>query len=164
VRLRRLAWFGSVLLAVALLLLAVQSLLDWNDERRDLARKATWTTSSNYPSGGCSSPEQVCVQGVNYFFHTGMEQNPSIVFDLGGRKGISRVVVGNRLDCCPERAVPLVVSVSDDQKTWREVARKTESFTTWQAKFPRVRARYVKLHVAGGAMILHLSRVRILPS
>jgi hypothetical protein len=161
--LRRVTWVAGVLMTLAVALFAVRTFRDWNTERRDLARRATWSTSSTSAWGTCSSPAQECAQ-LGYFFHTNQERDPWIVFNLGARRSIARVVVENRQDCCFERAVPLVVSVSDDQKTWREVARRAETFTTWEAKFARVRARYVRLQVKGGAMILHLSRVRILPS
>jgi hypothetical protein len=162
VRVRRAIWALAALVATAVIGLGVHAALAWNEERRDLARKATWTTSSIYPIGSCVSPAQTCDEGINFFFHTNQEANPWVRFDLRGRKSISRVVVMNRLDCCHERAVPLVVEVSDDEKQWREVARRTESFATWRTSFPRVRARYVRIRTLGPAMILHLSRVRIL--
>ncbi|HVR19725.1 MAG TPA: discoidin domain-containing protein, partial [Polyangiaceae bacterium] len=162
-RSRRSIRLGGVALALAILVFAVFQTLAWNENRRDLARRAAWTLSSNYPVAGCRSPAQICTESPNYFFHTLQEKNPSVTFDLRSKKGISTVVVENRLDCCPERAVPLVVSVSDDQKRWKEVARRRDTFTSWRAKFPRLRARYVRVHAEGEAMILHLSRVRILP-
>ena len=159
----RLIRFGGLAVAFTVLALAVLQTLDWNEQRRDLARRARWTTSSIFAVGGCPSPAQTCPEGPSYFFHTLQEKNASITFDLRSRKGVSSVIIDNRLDCCHERAVPLVVEVSDDQKTWKEVARHKETFTRWRAKFPRVRARYVKIHAVGDASILHLSRVRILP-
>jgi hypothetical protein len=128
----------------------------------DYAEGAAWTTTTTFPFGGCKSPEQTCKGGDKYFFHTQTEENPAIVFDLRARKTISRVWVENRRDCCAERAVPLVVLVSTNQKSWKEVARITTEFEVWRAIFPEVRARYVKLMVENTA-ILHLAEVRILP-
>jgi hypothetical protein len=159
VRLVRLGGLALVLFAVAMV---VRLILEWNDERRDFAPRATWTLSSDANAGGCRSPAQACPEGPSFFFHTGLENDPSITFDLGREKGLSRVIVENRLDCCGERASPLVVEVSSDRKKWRQVARREGYFTTWRAKFPRLRARFVKIRVPGNS-ILHLSRVRILP-
>jgi len=72
------------------------------------------------------------------------------------------VLVDNRLDCCRERAIPLVVEVSTDQKEWRQVAVRHQLFDTWRADFPRVETRWVRLSVPRKTF-LHLSRVRLLP-
>jgi hypothetical protein len=72
------------------------------------------------------------------------------------------MIVENRLDCCGERARPLVIEISSDRKKWTQVVRHDDFFTTWRASFPRVRARFVRVRVPGSG-ILHLSRVRILP-
>ena len=162
-------WARRVLHVAVLLGLVVGSVwgvrtaLRWNYEKTDLAPRATWTLSSNYAVGGCKSPEQHCVGGENYFFHTGQEPDPWIRFDLGKERRISAITVENRRDCCPERANPLVVAVSVDGKKWTEVARHTGAFTEWSKRFPSTKARYVKLHVPGTATILHLARVRIFP-
>jgi hypothetical protein len=136
---------------------------DARREKSDLAPKATWVASSDFGIGGCKSPKQHCKGGENYFFHTLQENDPTITFDLGKARAFSGVEVMNRLDCCTERADPLVVEVSTDGTTWKEVGRHKGSFTTWSAHFSEVRARYVKLHVPSPAGVLHLSRVRIIP-
>jgi len=133
------------------------------ERRSDLAPKATWKTSSNYPVGGCKSPEQMCAGGENYFFHTNLETNPWIQFDLRKERDVSGVEIENRLDCCTERANPIVVEVSDDQRHWKQVARHSGDFTTVRLKFSTVRARYVRVVVPQQSAILHLSKVRIYP-
>ena len=163
IRTLRVVRLGGALLVLAVLAIAVTKAMAWNEERRDLARRASWTVSTPYvAAGGCTSPKQVCAESPNYFFHTLQENNPFVVFDLGRERAFSEIVVENRLDCCNDRAVPLVVEVSSDQHKWREVARHDKPFTTWRDDFPRVRARWVRLRIRGIG-ILHFSRVRILP-
>jgi hypothetical protein len=70
--------------------------------------------------------------------------------------------VTNRDDCCLERAVPLVVEVSDDRKKWRTVARRADSFREWEGKFAPLKARYVRLRVDRHS-ILHLAKVSVRP-
>jgi hypothetical protein len=135
----------------------------WRERSNDLAPKATWTASSNYPQGGCKSPEQQCAGGENYFFHTTQETNPWVQFDLHKKREVSGVEIDNRLDCCTDRANPIVVEVSNDQRKWRQVARHSGEFTTLRLKFATVQARYVRLVVPKQAAILHLSKVRIFP-
>jgi hypothetical protein len=84
------------------------------------------------------------------------------VFDLHRVQSLSAVVVDNRLDGYAERAVPLVVQVSIDQKHWKTVATRKEEFKSWRADFPTEDARWVKLYVARRDF-LHLARVRLLP-
>jgi hypothetical protein len=141
----------------------VRTMLRWSEEKTDLASRAAWTLSSSYAVGGCTSPQQRCVGGENYFFHTGLEADPWIRFDLGKERRVSGISVDNRRDCCPERADPLVVAVSVDGKKWTEVARHTGSFTEWRTRFPSAKARYVKLHVPAPSAILHLATVRLFP-
>lgn len=157
-RLLRLGGLAFVFLTIGIV---ITRTLAWNDERRDLATRATWTTSS-LALGGCRSPAQTCKESPGFFFHTQVESQPFVTFDLRRERSLSRAVVENRLDCCPERAVPLVLEVSSDQKSWKTIARRDEIFTTWRVSFPRVRARFVRLRLNGTGM-LHLSRVQLLP-
>lgn len=78
-------------------------------------------------------------------FHTQNETNPWITIDLGESKTVRMVEVTNRSDCCAERAVPLSVELSDDNRNFREVARRNANFSSWTAKFKPRRARYVRL-------------------
>ena len=95
------------------------------------------------------------------FFHTREQANPWVEFDLERTVPISRIVVANRTDCCQERAIPLTIETSVDRRTWREIARRDDSFVTWDKTFLfRPHARYVRLrsmHVAA----FHLARVEI---
>ena len=80
--------------------------------------------------------------------------------DLGKALQFSRVEVQNRSDCCEERAIPLAIEISKDGKKWKEVARKTELFTVWNADFDPVKARYVRTR-ALSRTFLHLVRVSV---
>lgn len=94
------------------------------------------------------------------FFHTNEAESPWVEVDLGEVRAISRVTVTNRVDCCQERAVPMVVSVRGETGAARDVARKTEPFDTWEATFATTRARYVRLTVPRRTF-LHLRNVEV---
>jgi hypothetical protein len=128
-------------------------------ERSDLAPGKPWHASSQLV-GICVSPAQQCSESTGYFFHTTEELNPWIEFDLGVPRRVSSVQVDNRKDCCPERAIPLIVEVSADHRNWRQVARQDAEFTTWSAAFTPVQGRWVRLRVLNRTF-LHLDRVRI---
>jgi hypothetical protein len=131
--------------------------------RRDLAVGKPWRASSKYGfGGGCQSPEQTCPENVGYFFHTEEERSPWIEFDLGAARSFSVVRVEDRIDFISDRAVPLVIEVSENHRTWRAVARKETEFVTWRASFATVHARWVRLR-ADKKTWLHLYRVRIAP-
>jgi hypothetical protein len=158
---RRLLRLGVVMAGVGLLYLAGTLVADRVERAHDLARGKPWAASSRYPTYGCTSPAQECENSDVYFFSTDLEENPHIDWDLGKPQAVSGVRVDNRVDCCSDRAVPLVVEVSLDHVTWREVARRTEEFTTWKARFAPAQARWVRLRIPRRTL-LHLVRVRIL--
>ena len=160
--LRRSLAIGSALGLVAAVLLGTVVYGSWREVQNDLARGRPWRASSSYGAGGCKSPQQSCPDGPDYFFHTAEEERPWIEFDLGSPQIIGAVRVENRKDCCTERAAPLSVEISTDQKQWREVLHKQDNFRSWKGEFTPVRARYVRLRATRRVM-LHLSSVRILP-
>src|SRR4029078_11522553 len=94
------------------------------------------------------------------FVHTEEEAEPRIEMDLGSAHTVSGVFVKNRDDCCRDRAVPLVVELSTDRKTWRLIARRVDAFSTWTESFSSVRARYVRLRVERKS-VLHLEKVEV---
>lgn len=121
-----------------------------------------WEASSKFPAEkGCESPHQECAE-TRFFFCTDNENRPWIRFDLGKTRSVSRVTVKNRTDCagCAERAVPLVIEVSEDGENWKEIARQAETFEEWKAKFPPAQARWLRLR-AEKRTFLHLQQVRI---
>ena len=126
---------------------------------RDLAAGKPWTASSAWVS--CIPEKRNCGglrSGV--FFHTNMEHEPWLRIDLGAEHELQRVELNNRLDCCQERAVPLIVELSKDGTSFRTVARRDEVFEVWRAKFPPERARYVRIRVQRYSA-LHLERVDV---
>jgi hypothetical protein len=151
-----------VVVLVVLAVFAVNALKKHAEESSDLARSASWQTSSSGPECSCKSPAQSCAECPNFFFCTAEQRHASIVFDLHRVQSISTIEVENRRDCCSERALPLVVQVSSDQKDWKTVATRKRDFDTWRETFPTEQARWVKLYV-GKRNFLHLARVRLLP-
>ena len=127
----------------------------------DLAKGNPWHTSS---VGIECHPEKSECGGTttDILFHTRLEQNPWFEYDFGAPRAFSSLKVQNRSDCCGDRAVPLVVEVSDDDKHFREIARRADEFTTWRPSFPTQHARYLRLRVARES-ILHLEAVQVHP-
>jgi hypothetical protein len=91
-------------------------------------------------------------------FHTELEDEPSVTIAIG-QNTIRRVVVVNRI-AHRERALPLVVETSDDGKTYREFARRTQVFEKWTAKGAPVTARFVRLRTPKRTY-LHLNEVSV---
>lgn len=81
-------------------------------------------------------------------FHTDLELRPWVEWEFGQPTRLREVVVSNRSDCCDERALPLVVEVSDDHTRWTQVARRTEPFgANLTIAFTETSARYLRLRV-----------------
>lgn len=158
---RRIFRTGGLFVLFAVVLVLALTARAWQDRERDFARGRPYHTSSQYPGVGCKSPDQDCPESPFFFFHTMEEDRPWIEIDLGGKKHFSAVRIVNREDCCGERAVPLVVEVSNDHKNWREIARRDDTFNTWTKDFPPVSARYVRVSLTKKG-ILHLRRVAVL--
>lgn len=152
---------GALLLLLLLGALAVFQAARARDER-ELLRHARWEASSVGDGLGCQSPAQECEESPEFFVHTQDEAEPWVRFDLGTRRTFSELEVRNRADCCTERAVPLIVEVSDNEQSWREVLRRQDDFSSWKASFPKVTARFVRLRV-GRSTNLHLKAVRLYP-
>ena len=93
-------------------------------------------------------------------FHTAWEENPWIEFNLGKPTPIHHIEAHNRVDCCQERAVPLVAEVSNDRVQWRQVGRRDSAFSVWKLTFPPASARFVRLRVPRPT-IFHLKGVVI---
>jgi hypothetical protein len=162
IRFRRILFAGCGVFALLVVFVVVRAVDSALETTRDLARGARWWASSSQVVG-CTPPLQECPQSPQFFFHTVQENDPWLMLDLGRVRPMSSIVVKNRVDCCSDRAVPLVVEVSVDQKTWRVVAKREATFDTWRATFPRTSAQYVKFHVPKAGSILHLKSVRVLP-
>jgi hypothetical protein len=150
---------SGALLVAAALLFGLWSVLNKLTQGPDLALGKPWRASSS--AYECHPQQNECGGAHSaMFFHTTEEDSPWVEFDLGSPQKLGRVQVVNREDCCPERAVPLVVEVSDDRTHWRSVARATESFRDWEMSFDPVKARYLRLRVDRRSL-LHLVRVSV---
>ncbi len=150
--------FGLALLTLALTVGAV-TLVQRLTTKPDLAAAKPWRASSSLDT--CRPQEHYCASArTDIFFCTVEESNPWVEIDLGKPSAFSRLEVTNRSDCCPDRAAPLAIEVSLDQKTWREVARRTDTFSVWTAKFKQQNARYVRLR-ALRRTILHLEKIAV---
>ncbi|HLV66562.1 MAG TPA: discoidin domain-containing protein [Polyangiaceae bacterium] len=159
---QRLLRLGLVAAVLVLIGFAGFMVRDRAEAARDLAAGKPWRTSSTYPIAACKPPMQECDESPHFFFHTNEEKDPWIEFDLGSVQRIGSIRIENRGDCCTDRAVPLVVEASTDQKQWRVLARREEKFSNWRALFDPVEARWMRLRVDKKSL-LHLKSVRILP-
>jgi hypothetical protein len=110
----------------------------------NLAEGKPFRTSSSWSGWAACQADGSC---SDIIFHTDEQSNPWFEYDLGAPKKVHRVEIKNRDECCHERAVPLIVEVSNDRNNWTEVARRDTEFSTWTAKFPTRTARYVRLRV-----------------
>jgi hypothetical protein len=148
---------GLVLCVVAAALFMGNSALQHALQGPDLLANKPWHTSSKLFE--CHPKDMECGGARSaMFFHTNDDDKPWVEFDLGSPQKIARVEVINREDCCLERAVPLVVEVSNDHNTYQEVARRVETFREWETTFPPVSARYLRVKVDRRST-LHLVRV-----
>jgi hypothetical protein len=159
-RVQRLTRVGALVLLVFVALPLAFLTVDWSEKRRDLALGKSWKTSSTW-GPQCTSPAQKCVDTPGMFFHTNDDDSPWVMIDLGSKKQFSEVRVWNRTDCCPERAVPLVVEVSSDKKQWKELGSRRDVFSTWKVTFSPVKGRFVRVR-ATRKTYLHLSGIRVL--
>jgi hypothetical protein len=163
-RLERLLFLRAIRSGVALGLLAgALGLAIWGLSRLTrppelLAGKA-WRASSSYKN---YNPRTRVVDGnsTEIFFHTGEEINPWVEFDLARPEKVKSFAIQNRSDCCSERAVPLVIEVSQDRERWKEVARKNEDFSLWTGKIGPQDARFVRVRALRKTW-LHLENVRV---
>jgi hypothetical protein len=125
---------------------------------KDLARGRSWTASSS--DQGAAISGRLRNGDAAFFFHTIQEQGPFIEIDLEHTRTIRRVVVANRKDCCPARALPLVLEASEDRKHWKPLGRRERPFSRWKASFDPTRARWLRLSVPRVTW-LHLQNVAV---
>jgi len=153
--------YQANLLALALVVGAA-TLLVANLHRKaapTLTKDALVTLSSRDPS----SPDPAHVIDGDTFqlgFQTQSQQGPWVQLDLGSEKLVHHVVVYNRLDCCRERAVPLVIKLSHDGSSFTQVARVEDPFDRWDAKIPPQNARFVRAELLKFD-ILHFNEIEV---
>lgn len=158
---RRQLAIGTFAVTVCLVAAIVGRLLMIHLAPTDLAAGKPWTASSKWAE--CHPEQNECGKfPTRVLFHTHHEQSPWFQIDLGAPTTFSSATVVNRQDMGMPLALPLAVEVSDDGKAFREVARRTDHFSTWLATFPPQTARYFRLRV-DRLSTLHLEAVRVHP-
>jgi hypothetical protein len=130
-------------------------------EKKDLAKGVPWHTSSTAAVCHPEKPECGEVQTA-ILFHTNLEKEPWFEYDFGAPITFSSLTVKNRSDYGPERAVPLVAEVSNDDKSFTEIARRDAVFSVWKPSFTPQHARYLRLRIARDSM-LHLEAIKVHP-
>jgi hypothetical protein len=159
-RLRALRWIRLAIIPLLGMCLALTTLA-FLPEKPNLAKDKPWRTSS---SAAQCDPKQGMCAGVRtlILFHTNYENNAWFEYDLGAPLRFSSMTIRNRSDGESERAVPLIVEVSNDGTTYREVARRNTDFAQWKPDLGPQEARYVRLRVPRPTYF-HLEEVKIHP-
>ena len=149
-----------VALVVVFAVVPIVLLLALRPEKPDLAKGKPWHTSSVLAE--CHPEKSECAGAqLDIIFHTKEDPSPWFEYDFGSPLAFSSLTVQNRSDYS-DRAVPLVVEVSNDDKKFSEIARRTDTFSTWKPSFPTQHARYLRLRVARQSM-LHLEAIKVHP-
>jgi len=138
---------------------------DWlrQDELRnaDSLKKANKPTPQQDAIGACDG-----IKDGQWGFHTQNENNPWWRIDLGQSMPLDRMVLYNRTDLA-ERASRLIVSLSDDDKDFKQIYQHDgTAFFGYSDKKPLLiklagaKARYVRLQLPGKSYF-HLDEVEI---
>lgn len=160
-RARKLMGIGAVIVVAIAISAVTTSVVARVAAPVDLAKGRPWTASSKLTD--CHPDREECGGAKTaIFFHTLEEENPWVQIDLQTAQSFSSATIENRLDVALERAIPLVLEVSTDGVTWKEVARREKKFEKWKPSFPTQTARFVRAKVPRRS-ILHLTAVRIHP-
>jgi hypothetical protein len=125
----------------------------------EFARTGTFETSSAFP-GYVQRGLMAMEHPRRPLFHTWEEDTPWVIVDLEKPRNVRRLEITNRRDCCQERAVPLIVELGTDKKTWTDAGRVTKDFDEIDLDVSQQRARYVRLSVPRKSL-LHLDDVRV---
>jgi hypothetical protein len=113
-------------------------------KKQNLAAGKPWRTSSIGMT--CYPQQHRCgTARTDILFHTQEEENPWFELDLRAPTEFSIVEVFNRSDCCPDRAIPIAIEISNDKQNWKEIARREETFGTWTARVGKQKTRYIRL-------------------
>ena len=159
--------FACLLVVVAAVtgFLTFTLLLD-EDQKVELAQGKPATMSS-VNGGAAAIGNDGHTYGDAQFFHTGLDDKPWWMVDLGASYPVSGFEIHNRADCCQDRAASLVIQVSSDGKTWNEVyANKGKAFGGEMSGDPlkvnikEVSTRYVRVQLPT-RNYLHLAEIRV---
>jgi hypothetical protein len=154
---------GSRLLAPALCAVA---LFVWAGSRlfspKDIARhKPARSSSADYhtdPAGAVDGEKD-----GTFGFHSHLEDNPWWSVDLQRPYRINSIKVFGRGDCCYDQSVPIALEVSDDGKSFRKIAERTEAFSEkdpWVVRPASTFARLVRVRAEHNGYLV-LSEVEI---
>lgn len=150
---RRRPWMFAVLLVLVAL-----TVLTFN-ELRFPWRAYHFRTSS--AAGGYSTEGTLGeVKGYDLLFHTQEEENPWVEVDLGKMREISRIVARQRIDCCKDRGLPMVVEIAGEDRAFRQVGERDTEFEKWDIRFPPESARWVRIR-STATTTLHLADIQI---
>jgi hypothetical protein len=83
-------------------------------------------------------------------FHTASESAPWAEVELAGMAMVDSVFIENVRTHNNARAVPFKVEVSEDGKSWKQVAASDQSKDEWAFTFTPVKARFVRATWTGG--------------
>ena len=141
------------------------------DGLADIGREASYTVSSEL-AGQNAEKDRLFTGGAKgeFAFHTLNEKNPFVVIDLKSVRRVEAVAIENRAGY-EERAKNLVLSASEDGKTWTRVWAAEKGETRWVAipeamvsgaSVKGVDARYLRLETNNDTpTALHLRAVTI---
>jgi hypothetical protein len=120
----------------------------WIDKKLgkpNLALHCPVTVSSQFAGEGTDHTLLVDGDRYNMGFHTESNGQQWVVIDLGSVRKFNKVVVYNRSDCCQDRAVPLKLQISRDNRNFTLLAERKETFEKWTAKDLHAEGRYLRL-------------------
>jgi hypothetical protein len=155
-------WIRVIVTALLLALLFGTPVI-WLHKKQakpNLALHRPVIVSSQYPLEGKDHSLLVDGDFDNLGFHTESAGQQWVVIDLGSVRKFDEVVVYNRADGFQERAVPLRLEVSSDNKNFTLLREQRETFYTWSAKGLRAEGRYVRL-LNTPPNFFHLAEVEI---
>ena len=152
----RWALVGIAVLGLGSLVLAPPGTV-WSP--KNIAAGAAWRASSAESPYGTPAGKLPVFARASFFFHTEEQDSPWLEIELTGGT-VSGAKVVNRPDCCQPRAIPLVIELSRDHQSWNEVAHRSKRFSTWNVRFARQPARWLRIRVPRRS-ILHLAMVEV---
>jgi hypothetical protein len=107
-------------------------------------------------------------KGRAYDACTQRERRPWVLLDLQGPTRLTQVVVTGRRDCCwGSDDLPLVLELSDDARTFKEVARRGLPLSDrdpWRIEVLGAEARYLRLRVEAPRAQLVLTEIEVFGS
>ena len=147
---------GSVCFGVWLLGPAVVDLL----RGPNLALGATVFASHTDPAIDIPPSRVVDGNRENLGFNTGNQHVPRLEIDLGAVQAIEQIVIYNRVDCCEDAAIPLMVEAGTERGRYREVATRQEPFDAWSVDLGTIQARWLRFTVVRTSTF-HLAEIEV---